>query len=277
VLARAAGQEDHPVTAKAPASPVITVTQRLLDAAPSRGRHPALVGGPAGTSCSYAELADVVRAAAAGLAWRGLRPRDAVGIYVPDAATYTLGAHAVRAAGGVPSPVAAGLTVAEIAGQLTDCGARLLLTAPPLDAVAQEAADRSRVRQVISFGEAPGTVRFGALLETGTLSPAPARSQDQSLLPYSRALDGTLGPAPVSHDAMSGMLRSLDAEAEILVSDVVAAAPPGEGGCCYAARLDHALLRGATLLAACSDELTAAAVAYGATALITPVGCSRLA
>jgi acyl-CoA synthetase (AMP-forming)/AMP-acid ligase II len=265
------------VTARAPASPVITVTQRLLDTAPSRGTHPALAGGPAGTSCSYAEFAVVVRAAAAGLAWRGLQPGDAVGVYVPDAACYALGAHAVRAAGGVPSPVAAGLTVAQIAGQLTDCGARLLLTAPPLDAVAQEAADRSWVRQVISFVEAPGTVRFDALLETGTLSPAPARPQDRSLLPYSRALDGTLGPAPVSHAAMSGLLHSLEAEAEILASDVVVAAPPGEGGSCYEALLDHALLRGATVLAACSDELTAAAAAHGVTALITSAGCSRLA
>jgi acyl-CoA synthetase (AMP-forming)/AMP-acid ligase II len=265
------------VTAKAPASQVITVTQRLLATAPSRGAHQALVGGPAGTSCSYAELAALVRAAAAGLAWRGLQPGDAIGIYVPDAASYALGAHAVRAAGGVPSPVAAGLTIAEIAAQLADCGARLLLTAPPLDAVAQEAADRSRVRQVISFGEAPGTIRFSALWQTGTGWPAPARPPDQSLLPYSRALDGTLGPDPVSHDAMSGMLLSLEAQAQILVSDVVAAAPPGEGGGCYAALLDHTLLRGATLLASCSDELAVVAAAYGATAMITQAGCSRLA
>ena len=139
----------------------VTVTQRLLAKAPSRGEHRALVGGPADPACSYTELAATVQAAAAGLAWRGLQPRDVIGVYVPDAACYVLAAHAIRAAGGVPTPVATGLTVPEIAGQLADCGARMLLTAPPLASTALAAADRSWVRQVISFGEAPGTVPGG--------------------------------------------------------------------------------------------------------------------
>src|SRR5580692_3197484 len=91
----------------------VTVTQRLLAAAPSRGEHRALVGGPAGLACSYAELAATVQAAAAGLAWRGLQPRDVVGVYVSDAGCYVLATHAIQAAGGVPSPVAAWLTVPE--------------------------------------------------------------------------------------------------------------------------------------------------------------------
>src|SRR5258707_130100 len=79
----------------------VTVTQRLLAAAPSRGEHRALVGGPADPAYGYAELAATVQAAAAGLAWRGLQPRDVMGVYVPDAACYVLAAHAIRAAGGL--------------------------------------------------------------------------------------------------------------------------------------------------------------------------------
>src|SRR5258707_45152 len=160
-----------------------TVTQRLLAAAPSRGEHRALVGGPADPAYGYAELAATVQAAAAGLAWRGLQPRDVVGVYVPDAACYVLAAHAIRAAGGVPSPVAAGLAVPEIAGQLADCRARMLLTAPPLDAAALEAADRSWVRQVISFGETPDAIQFCALLTVGTLTAARARGVGPSGAP----------------------------------------------------------------------------------------------
>jgi len=84
----------------------VTVTQQLLAVAPSRGEHRALVGGTADPACGYAGLAATVLAAAAGLAWRGLQPRDVVGVYVPDAASYVLATHAIRAAGGVPSPVA---------------------------------------------------------------------------------------------------------------------------------------------------------------------------
>ena len=173
----------------------VTVTQRLLGVARVRASHSALVGGGV-SSYSYGDLAATVQAAAAGLIGRGLQPRDVVGIYAPDAACYTLATYAIRAAGGVPSPIGAGLTVAEIAGQLADCGARMMLTGPPLAAAAQAAADRSWVRQVISFGEAAGATMFDALLGTGPAGLAEARPHDLALLPYARTADGTLEPAP---------------------------------------------------------------------------------
>jgi non-ribosomal peptide synthetase component F len=266
------------VTTEAPPGQAMTVTRRLLEAVhaePSRGERRALAGGPPGTSCSFAGFAATVGAAAAGLAWRGLQPRDAVGILVPDAASYAVAVHAVRAASGVPSPVAAGLTVPEIASQLADCGARLLLTAPPLDAVAQAAAERSQVRQVISFGEAPGTVEFGVLLGMGTLSPARARPQEWSLLPYSRTQHGMI-PAPVTHGDMSRLSRRLGVAATVGEEDVVLAVPPAEGSSSYTALLDLVLLRGATVVAVSPGELSEAAEAHAATAVLTPDGCSRL-
>jgi acyl-CoA synthetase (AMP-forming)/AMP-acid ligase II len=247
----------------------ITVTQRLLAVAVSRGEHRALVGGPAQPAWGYAALAATIRAAAAGLAWRGLQTRDVVGVYVPDAACYVLAGHAIRAAGGVPSPIAPGLTIPEIAGQLADCGARMLLTAPPLAAAALAAADRSWVRQVISFGDAPDAIQFAALLGMGTLPAACARASDPALLPYTRKPDGMLGPEPLSHQDLADQLRRLDVEAEIGENDVVLAAPPAGDGRSYTALLDHALLRGATVVAASPDELAAAADIHHGTAMIT--------
>ncbi|HEX3924592.1 MAG TPA: AMP-binding protein [Streptosporangiaceae bacterium] len=246
----------------------VTVTQQLLAVAPARGEHRALVGGTADPPCGYADLAATVQAAAAGLAWRGLQPRDVVGVYVPDAASYVLATHAIRAAGGVPSPVAPGLTVPEMAGQLADCGARMLLTAPPLAAAALAAADRSWVRQVISFGDAPGAIGFGALLQAGTLRPAAGRPGDPALLPYARTPEGVLAPEPVSHQDMSAMLLRLEADAGIGEKDVVLAAPPAGDGRSYTALLDHALLRGATVVASRADELATAADVHHGTAMI---------
>ncbi|MEP7024950.1 MAG: AMP-binding protein, partial [Actinomycetota bacterium] len=100
--------------------PEVTVTQRLLGLAAARGCHPALAGSNEVCAYTYAGLASAIQSAAAGLAWRGLHPRDVVGVLVPDAACYALASHAIRAAGGIPSPVAAGLPVADIAGQLAD-------------------------------------------------------------------------------------------------------------------------------------------------------------
>src|SRR3984885_3019760 len=110
----------------------MTITQRLIGAAAAYGCRPALVARRPPPGRSFAELASTVQQAAAGLAWRGLRPRDVVGVYVPDAASYVLACHSISAAGGIPSPVSAQLSIPEIASQLADCGARMLLTAQPL-------------------------------------------------------------------------------------------------------------------------------------------------
>src|SRR5580704_6777508 len=80
----------------------LAVTQRLLGLAAARGSHQALAGGQGNRSYGYAELATTIRAAAAGLACRGLHPRDVVGVHVADAVCYAVATHAIRAAGGYP-------------------------------------------------------------------------------------------------------------------------------------------------------------------------------
>jgi acyl-CoA synthetase (AMP-forming)/AMP-acid ligase II len=249
-----------------------TVTQRLLEPAPARGTRHALIGGPEDSCYSYPELAEVIRSAAAGLAWRGLQPRDVVGVYVPDAVSYVLATHAVRAAGGIPSPVAADLTVPEIAGQLAQCGARMLITAQPLAATALAAADRSWVRQVIAFGEAAGAIPFRALLRQGSLRPAHARAHDLALLPYARRAGGALGPAGLTHTDLAAELAELAAGAGITERDVVLAAPPADDGRVYTVLVDHALLSGATVVAVRTEDLATAAGAHHGTAVLVPPG-----
>jgi acyl-CoA synthetase (AMP-forming)/AMP-acid ligase II len=259
-----------------------SVTQRLLGTAAARGNHVALLGGPAdipGTCAglSYPDLAVTLQRAAAGLAWRGVRPRDVVGVYVADALSYALACHAVRGAGAVPSPVAPGLPVPEIAGQLADCGARMLITSGSLAAVGLAAADRSWVRQVISFGEAAGAMPFGSLLGLGSMRPTPVRAHDIALLPYLRRGDGTLRQSAITHLDMTAELLRLGARAGVTEQDIVLAAPPAGDGCAYTAVLDNVLLQGATVVAAGTAGNLAAGLAeaareHQATAAIVPFG-----
>jgi acyl-CoA synthetase (AMP-forming)/AMP-acid ligase II len=249
-----------------------TITQRLVRAAAAYGCHPALVGRGPEPPYSFADLAAAVQRAGAGLAWRGLRPRDVVGVYVPDAVAYVLACHSVSAAGGIPSPVSAQLSVPEIAGQLADCGARMLLTAQPLAAAALAAADRSWVRQVISFGEAPAATPFGSLLSMGSLRPPSARPHELALLPYVRRADGALHASGLTHLDMAAELSALAAAADISTQDVVLAAPPAGDGRSYSTFLDHALLNGATVVATSPDELAAAASEHRGTAASVPLG-----
>jgi acyl-CoA synthetase (AMP-forming)/AMP-acid ligase II len=248
-----------------------TVTQRLVEAAAAYGCRPALIGRQHEQAYSFAELATTIQRGAAGLAWRGLRPRDVVGVYVPDAASYVLACHAIAAAGGIPCPVSSQLSIAEAAGQLADCGARMLLTAQPLATAGLAAADRSWVRQVISFGDAPTATPFASLLSVGLLHPSAGRPHDLALLPYIRR-DGALHPAGLTNLDMAAELAALSAAADISDRDVVLAAPPAGDGRSYSAFIDHALLHGATVVAAMTEDLSAAADEHRGTAAIVPLG-----
>jgi non-ribosomal peptide synthetase component F len=258
-------------------APHATVTQRLVGLSSARGEHPALVGGAAawpGGTLSHAGLAVMLQTAAAGLAWRGLRSQDVVGVYVPDAVSYVLAVHAIRAAGGVPSPIGTASTIATMAEQLTDCRARLLVTADPLVPAALSAADGSWVRQVISFDEAPGTVPFWSLLSRGLQPPAAAGPAGLGLIPYVARPEGGLEATPVSHAQLAAELGRLAAPSPVSSRDVVLAAPPD--GCAreYTVLLDLALLQGATVVAAAADALPDAARRHGGTAAIVPAGAA---
>jgi acyl-CoA synthetase (AMP-forming)/AMP-acid ligase II len=266
----------------------LTVTQQLVETAAEHGSHAALIGPVPAEAYSYADLASVIQRAAAGLAWRGLRPRDVVGVYVSDVASYVLACHAISAAGGIPCPVSPQLSVGEAAGQLADCGARMVLTAAPLAAAALAAADRSWVRQVISFGDAPATTPFSSLLGMGSLQPPAARPHDLALLPYRRSAGGALHPVGITHLDVAAQLADLRSTADVTDRDVVLTAPPVGDGRSYTALVDHALLHGATVAAGVRhgqpvpiatqqvgtkrDDLATAATQHGGTAAIVPLG-----
>jgi len=257
----------------------ITVTQRLVALAAGHYELRALVGGigPDGhagaATYSYSRLAATVAAAASGLAWRGLQPKDVVGVYVPDAVSFVLAMHSIRAAGGVPSPLAPGLSIAEMAGQLADGGARMLITAPPLAEAALAAADRSWVRQVFSFADAAGTTPFSDLLGRAICQPIRgSRPHDAALLPFSRGHEGRLRPTPVSHIELADQMARVDEQTEFTKRDVVLVAPPVGDGLAYTTLLDTALLRGATLVAARMPEFAAQVVAHHGTAAVVPEG-----
>ncbi len=260
-----------------------TVTQRLLNVAAARGDKPALVGGAVlspGQRLSYADFGRMVQASAAGLAWRGVRSGDAVGVCVPDAASYALAVHAIRAVGAVPSPICGASPVTGMAAQLSDCGARLIITGPPLVPAVLAAAERSWVRQVISFGDEPETDPFGSLLSRGSQQPAWCAAGELALLSYDIGPDGRLRRMPLTHDELAGRLRTLAAATPMSGQDVVITAPPAGAGRAYSVLVDLALLEGATIVATSGTDITDtahiadAARAYGGTAAIVHPGTS---
>ena len=148
------------------------MTMSILELADEAGYRAALIDATDATVTAWPRFAWTVRAAAHGLGparpgggghGRRVRPgrgqRRHRGQRDPRGGRHRL-------------PDRPDASPADIAARLNACGARLLITSAPLAELAAEGADRSRVRQVIAFGEAPGTTPFSSLLESSPARPA---------------------------------------------------------------------------------------------------------
>ena len=252
------------------------LTEHILALADQAGYGAALIdavalGHAEAAVISWPQFAHMVRAAARGLSRRGLQQGDTAGIFVGDAVSHAVAVHAVRAAGAMAAAVRPTRSAADIAAQLKQDRARLLITSAGLADLAIQAAERSWVRQVFAFGEAEGTTPFDSLL------PTPRHGQPQA--------DGTSGHsdglAPEQVFDLAELGLGADRVAPQLIRrpvprltfrDVVVAAPPCGDPEAYTSLLDLALAAGATVVAAPLAQITAALGAYKGTAAIVPRG-----
>ena len=290
-------------------TPRQAVTEHILMLAGRVGYGAALIDAGAAELgkafvVSWPELVRMVRAAAHGLSRRGLQEGDTAAIFVQDAVSHVLAVHAVRAAGAIAAPMRPAQTAADIAAQLKECRARLLITSAELADLAIQAAERSWVRQVFAFGEAEGTTPFGSLLHTarhgqahpngragldGSPSLGRRRSVGRSPSLNGRAgwdgseglVDGSEGlvdGSAVPDDHLIARVPDLawlgpDGAALSLTSrDVVAAAPPCGDPDVYTSLLDLALAAGAAVVAAPLAQVPVAVGAYKGTAAVVPRG-----
>jgi acyl-CoA synthetase (AMP-forming)/AMP-acid ligase II len=172
--------------------PDTDVTSFVLEDAEGRGDKPALIDGPSGRTVTYAELAGGVRALAAGLASRGFGKGDVLAVHMPNLPEYAIVFHGVAAAGGKCTTVNPLYTAGELAHQLSDSGAKILVTVPPFLEVANEAAAKAGVDDVFVVGEAEGASPVTDLL--GDPADAPDLdidpSADLAVLPYSSGTTG---------------------------------------------------------------------------------------
>jgi acyl-CoA synthetase (AMP-forming)/AMP-acid ligase II len=172
--------------------PEVPVHEYVLRHAARLGDKPALIDAPSGRVLTYAQLADGVRRAAAGLARRGFRKGDVLAIYSPNLPEYAILFLAVASLGGINTTANPLYTADELAKQLADSRARFLVTAPPFLDKATEAARRSGIEEVFVFGTAEGATPFAALLEAGDRPPTVRIDPRADLvaLPYSSGTTG---------------------------------------------------------------------------------------
>ena len=192
--------------------PRVSITEYVLRHAERLGDKPALIDGPSGRVLTYRQLADAVRRAATGLAQRGLRKGDVVGIYSPNCPEYAVVFQAVASLGAINTTINPLYTADELATQLADAGARFLVTVPAFLDRARQAATRTGIEEIFVIGTAEGARSLAELLEAPPSPPPVAIDPEQDLvvLPYSSGTTGLPKGVMLTHRHLVANLRQCE-------------------------------------------------------------------
>src|SRR5260370_41229549 len=133
--------------------PEIPLTQFVLQRAEELGDKPALIEGPTGRVIAYAQRDNAIRPVAGSLDRRGFKKGEVFGILSPNVPEYAIIFYAVASVGGIVTPINPLYTEHEIADQLTDAGARFLVTVPACMDKASHAAREANIDELFIFGE----------------------------------------------------------------------------------------------------------------------------
>ena len=202
-----------------PIRPLHDILLERVDEWPDK---PALIDGPSGRTLTYARLRAGVRAVASGLAARGFSKGDVFAIFSPNVPEYAVAFHGVAMAGGAVTTMNPLYTAEEVHRQLSDSGARFLLTIPQFLESAREGARGTNVEEVFVFGEAEGATPFGALLAAGD-PPAIDFDPHEDLvaLPYSSGTTGMPKGVMLTHYNLVANLSQIDVVEGIDSNDVL--------------------------------------------------------
>jgi acyl-CoA synthetase (AMP-forming)/AMP-acid ligase II len=196
--------------------PDIPVTEFVLRHVERLADKPALIDAPSGRALTYRQLADGIRRAATALARRGFRKGDVFAIYSPNLPEYAVMFHAVASLGGVVTTVNPLYTAGELANQLQDSKAKLLITVPPfLDKAREAAAIAGGIEDIYVFGQAEGARSFAELLQAPPTPPTVSidPKNDVVVLPYSSGTTGLpKGVMLTHHNLVANLVQSAEME-----------------------------------------------------------------
>ena len=198
--------------------PQVTLTDYVLARAGELGDKPALVDGPTGRTLTYAQLDATTRRFAAGLHARGFGPGDVLALMAPNLPEYAVVFHGVALAGGILTTINPTYTAGEVASQLKDAGAGLLVTVAPFVGTALAAVAGTDIREIFLIGSpddvqdepaqqaAAAGVSLRALTDlvsadpdAATFQQVPVDPEDLVVLPYSSGTTGVSKGVMLSH------------------------------------------------------------------------------
>ncbi|WP_448625943.1 4-coumarate--CoA ligase family protein [Geodermatophilus sp. URMC 64] len=172
--------------------PDLSVPAFVLAAGRERPEAPALIDGLKGDVITHGQLAGYVDRLAAALHERGLRKGDVVAVFCPNTIWYPVVFHGIAAAGCVMSPINSLYTPEEIAFQLRDSGAKIIITISLFLDRVTAAVEKTPVDEIVVMDGAEGHASLVDLLSSQAPTPQvdidPAN--DLVTLPYSSGTTG---------------------------------------------------------------------------------------
>jgi acyl-CoA synthetase (AMP-forming)/AMP-acid ligase II len=183
----------------------------VLQGAAGHGHRTALIDGPTGRMLTYAELAGSVRRAAAGLVAKGLVQGDVLALCAPNSPEFVVAYYAALAAGALVTTVNPLAPAGDMTRQLTDSGARWLITTAALArGSAGEAVAAAGVHETFVFGTGSAADRatpFTALIDADHAGRLPAVGpDDHAVLLYSSGTTGLPKGVLLSHRSLVASL-----------------------------------------------------------------------
>ena len=194
----------------------------------------ALIDAKSGRQTTYREMVARIDSFAGALAARGIGVGDVVGLLAPNSSAFAVAFHGILRAGATATTVNALFTAKDIAKQLTDSKATMLVTVAALLPAAKEAAAAAGLSDedvVVLDGagrDTEGHPNAADLLAAGT--PAPqvdfAPSSHLAVLPYSSGTTGNPKGVMLTHRNLVANVAQIRPLHGMVADDVVLAVLP---------------------------------------------------
>ena len=210
----------------------------VLAAARAMPDRVALIDGPSGAPVSYATLANRIGCVAAAMADRGLGPGRTAAVWLPNMPPWAGVALGTMAAGATVTGVPPQASDEELARQLEDAGARVVVTTRSHAARARAAGARAGV-DVVTVEDA---------LAPAPAAPVPVGDDALALLPYSSGTTAMPKGVMLTHRNLVTAVRQVSAHLEPRPGDTFLAVAPFAHVMGFVVTLAAPLAAGATVV-----------------------------